>query len=118
MAKIKINKSNTVINKSARYKEMMKCGEDPKYFIKKYIKISHPTKGLIKFDLFPFQEECLDAFVDHKKIIINKSRQLGLSTLAAAYSLWMALFHRERNVLVIATKLDVAKNFIRKVNAN
>lgn len=108
----------TVLSKSQQFEEIKKCGMDPKYFIKKYIKISHPTKGLVKFELFPYQEDCLDAFIEHKKIIVNKSRQLGLSTLSAAYSLWMALFHRERNVLVIATKLDVAKNFIRKVRAN
>lgn len=115
---IKSNKTGVVINKSQRYKELMKCGQDPKYFIKRYIKISHPTKGLIKFELFPFQEDCLDAFVSHKKIIVNKSRQLGLSTVAAAYSLWLVLFHREKNILVIATKMDIAKNFIKKVEAN
>jgi len=117
MAKKSVIKKGT-LNKSARYDELVKCGSDPKYFIKKYIKISHPTKGLVKFELYPFQEDCLDAFINHEKIVINKSRQLGLSTVAAAYSLWMALFHRERNVLVIATKLEVAKNFIRKVKAN
>jgi phage terminase large subunit-like protein len=108
----------TVISNSKRFEEINKCGNDPKYFIKNYIKISHPTKGLVKFDLFPYQEECLDNFITHKKIIVNKSRQLGLSTITAAYSLWMAIFHRERNILVIATKLDVAKNFLRKVRAN
>jgi len=111
-------KNTGILNKSQRYEEIVKCGEDPKYFIKKYIKISHPTKGLVKFDLYPFQEDCLDAYLDHKKVIVNKSRQLGLSTVSAAYALWMALFHRERNILVVATKLDVAKNFIRKVRAN
>jgi hypothetical protein len=121
MAKQKLKKqkrTSGVTNKSKRYEEIRKCGEDPRYFIKNYIKISHPTKGLVKFDLFPYQEECLEAFLEHKKIIVNKSRQLGLSTISAAYSLWMAIFHRERNILVVATKLDVAKNFIRKVKAN
>jgi len=114
MAKKKLG----TLNKSQRFEEIVKCGNDPKYFIKKYIKISHPTKGLVKFELYPFQEDCLDSYLIHKKVIINKSRQLGLSTVSAAYALWMALFHRERNILIIATKLDVAKNFIRKVRAN
>lgn len=113
----KTNKKSQ-LTKAAKQEELLKCGMDPKYFIKKYIRISHPTRGLIKFNLYPFQEDCLDSFISHKKIIVNKSRQLGLSTVAAAYSLWMAIFHRERNILIIATKLEVSKNFLRKVRAN
>lgn len=106
------------ISKKQKMDEILKCGQDPKYFIANYLRISHPLRGFVPFKLYPFQEECLDQFQEHKFIIVNKSRQLGLSTSAAAYSLWMALFQREKNILVIATKLDVAKNFIKKVKAN
>lgn len=94
----------------------MRCGTDASYFISKYVKISHPTKGPLPFKTFPYQDRCLKAFQSNRFVITNKSRQLGLSTLSAAYSLWMALFQREKNVLVIATKLEIAKNFIKKVN--
>jgi len=95
--------------------EIIRCGSDPVYFIEKYVKISHPTKGSIPFELFPYQIDCLQAFLNNNHVITNKSRQLGLSTLAAAYSLWMAIFQREKNVLVIATKLSTAQLFVRKV---
>src|SRR5690606_26566585 len=39
----------------------------------------------------------------------------GLSTIAAAYAVWYAIFHKDKNILVIATKLDTAQNFIKKV---
>jgi len=106
----------TVPNRAAQMKEIMRCGTDASYFISKYVKISHPVKGPIPFETFPYQDKCLAAFQKHRFVITNKSRQLGLSTLSAAYSLWMALFQREKNVLVIATRLEVAKNFIKKVN--
>ena len=44
-----------------------------------------------------------------------KSRQLGISTLSAAYSLWLMLFHNDKNVLCIATTKDTAKNLVTKV---
>jgi hypothetical protein len=106
----------TVPNRAAQMKEIMRCGTDASYFISKYVKISHPVKGPIPFQTFPYQDKCLTAFQKHRFVITNKSRQLGLSTLSAAYSLWMALFQREKNILVIATRLEVAKNFIKKVN--
>ena len=110
-----VNGSN-VPPKEFQYKEIVKCGKDPNYFIKTYVKISHPMKGLIPFKTFEYQDECVKAYQQHRFVIVNKSRQLGLSTISAAYSLWMALFQRERNILVIATKLDVAKLFIKKVD--
>jgi len=102
-------------SKSRQVKELIKCGKDPSYFIKKYVKIQHPTRGLIKFSTYDFQDECLSDFVDHRFNIILKSRQLGISTLSACYAVWLAYFYKDKNILVIATKLAVAQNFIKKV---
>ena len=101
--------------KLSQVQEIIKCGKDPNYFFKHYLKIQHPVRGLIPFDTFPFQDECVDKFNEHRFNIVLKSRQLGLSTLVAAYSVWMAIFQREKNILIIATKLAVAQNFIIKV---
>ena len=101
--------------KNSQVKELIKCGKDPTYFIKKYVKIQHPTRGLIKFDTYDFQNGCLNDFVDHRFNVILKSRQLGISTLSAAYAVWLAYFYKDKNILIIATKLAVAQNFIKKV---
>ena len=105
----------SVTNKSRQVKEIIKCGKDPVYFFNKYVKIQHPVQGLIPFDTYPFQDDCVQDFVDHRFNVILKSRQLGLSTLTAAYATWMALFQKDKTILVIATKLSVAQNFIKKV---
>lgn len=94
---------------------MIRCAKEPIYFINTYVKIVHPVKGKLPFKTYPFQDDCINAFLEHRFNIILKSRQLGLSTVTAAFSTWYALFHRDKNVLVIATKLDVAMNFIKKV---
>lgn len=101
--------------KHQQVEEIIKCGKDPSYFFNNYVKIQHPVKGLIRFDTFAFQDRCVEDFTDNRFNIILKSRQLGLSTLVAAHSLWMALYQRDKNILVIATKLTVAQNFITKV---
>ena len=103
------------ISKQKQIKEIIKCGKGPVYFVNKYVKIQHPTRGLIPFDTYPFQDDCFGAFVDHRFNIILKSRQLGISTLTACYAVWLAAFYRDKNILVIATKLAVAQNFIKKV---
>lgn len=103
------------INKSRQVKEIIKCGRDPVYFFNKYTKIQHPVRGLIPFDTYDFQDDCVSTFIDNRFTVIVKSRQLGLSTLTAAYATWLAIFQKDKNILVIATKLSVAQNFIKKV---
>jgi len=104
----------SLTNKSRQVSEIVKCGRDPSYFFNTYVKIQHPTKGTIPFKTFPFQDDCVKEFIDHRFTIVVKGRQLGLSTLVAAYAVWLALFQKDKNILIIATKLQVAQNFIKK----
>ena len=94
--------------------EYIKCAKDPAYFMKKYCYIQHPTRGRILFNLYPFQSKVLHLFRDNQYIITLKSRQLGISTLSAAYSLWLMLFHKDKNVLALATTQATARNLVSK----
>jgi hypothetical protein len=105
------------LNKQQKVQEILRAGKDPVYFIKNYCKISHPMRGLIPFKLYPFQEEAIRDFNDYRFNVILKARQLGISTTAAAYISWMLLFHRDKNVLVVATKLATAANLVKKVKS-
>jgi hypothetical protein len=100
---------------SSQAQEIVRCGKDPVHFINKHGKIQHPTRGTIKFDTFQFQDDCVKQFMTQRFIAVVKSRQLGLSTVAAVYAVWLAIFYRDKNILVIATKLATAQNFIKKV---
>ena len=94
--------------------EYIKCAKDPAYFMKKYCHIQHPTRGRILFALYPFQEKVLHLFRDNDYIITLKSRQLGISTLASAYALWLMIFHKDKNVLALATTQATARNLVSK----
>ena len=95
--------------------EYIKCAKDPAHFMKKYCNIQHPQRGRILFNLYPFQEKVLHLMQENPYSIILKSRQLGISTLSAGYSLWLMLFHKDKNVLCIATKQETARNMVTKV---
>ena len=95
--------------------EYVKCASDPAHFMKKYCHIQHPQRGRIMFNLYPFQDKVLNLWKDNPYSIVLKSRQLGISTLSAGYSLWLMLFHKDKNVLCIATKQETAKNMVTKV---
>ena len=94
--------------------EYIKCAKDPEYFMRKYCYIQHPTRGRILFNLYPFQGKVLHLFRDNQFLITLKSRQLGISTLAAGYSLWLMLFHKDKNVLALATTQATARNLVSK----
>lgn len=95
--------------------EYAKCASDPVYFMKKYVKIQHPLRGTISFSLYPFQEKTLTEFHEFDFNIVLKSRQMGISTLVAAYSLWLMLFYTDKNILVISKTQEVAKEIVSKV---
>ena len=105
------------LSKKQTVKEIVKCGKDPAYFINNYTRISHPLKGLIPFKTYAYQDELLEDFNDYRFNVILKARQLGISTITAAYIVWMMLYHRDKNVLVIATKFQTAANLVKKVKS-
>ncbi len=103
------------LDKKQRVKEILKCGKDPAYFLKTYARISHPMHGLILFNTYDFQDDLLTDFNDYRFNVILKARQLGISTITAGYIVWMMLFHRDKAVLVMATKFATAGNLVNKV---
>ena len=105
------------LTKQEILKEIVKAGKDPVYFTTNYCRISHPQRGLIPFKAYDYQEELLRDFSDYRFNIILKARQLGISTITAAYVAWLMLFHRDKNILVVATKLQTATNLVKKVKA-
>lgn len=95
--------------------ETIACGKNPNYFIKKYVKIRHPVRGLIPFGMFDYQEELVRSYLFKRFNVILKGRQMGISEVTAAYAAWLMMFHKDKNILVIATKAETAKNLVKKV---
>lgn len=95
--------------------ELEKCSKDPVYFIKTYIRIQHPTKGNVSFELYPFQERIIKEFVNHRKNIVLAARQVGKSTISAAYLLWFASFNFDKTILIASNKEANAIEMIEKI---
>ena len=105
------------LSKKELVQEIVKSGKDPNYFIHNYAKISHPLHGLIPFKTYDFQKELLEDFNNHRFNVILKARQMGVTTIMAAYISWMMMFHRDKNILIMATKFQTASTLVKKVKA-
>jgi len=105
------------LDKKQILKEILTCGKDPAYFLKTYARISHPMHGLILFDTYDYQDQLLKEFNDYRFNVVLKARQLGISTITAGYIVWMMLFHRDKAILVMATKFATAGNLVKKVKS-
>ena len=57
--------------------EFLTCKEDPVYFAKKYIKIVNVDDGLVKFNMWPFQERLVNNFHKNRFNICKMPRQCG-----------------------------------------
>jgi len=58
-------------------KEIIKCTEDPVYFIRNYVQIVNVDKGLVPFDMWPFQEKMVQDFHENRFSICKMPRQVG-----------------------------------------
>tara|TARA_R110002110_G_scaffold235312_1_gene451344 strand:+ start:1703 stop:3241 length:1539 start_codon:yes stop_codon:yes gene_type:complete len=90
------------MEKSELIEEFRKCKDDPVYFISNYIKVTHPVRGLVPFKLYPFQEDILAALKNNRFNILRKFRQAGCTTISAAYSLWMIVFQKHKQVVILS----------------
>lgn len=95
--------------------EYAKCAKDPIYFIKTYMKIVVPGKGIQPFDLYPFQEDMVRIFQKERFSICKIPRQSGKSTTVVAYLLHAALFNENYNVAILAHKGTAANGTLQRL---
>jgi len=82
--------------------EIYKCTKSFSYFCHKYIKILHPTKGLVPFVIFKYQKRVIGDYDNHRFNIISKFRQGGLTTVTLLYGLYKALFTLDFSMMLIS----------------
>lgn len=99
-------------------REYIKCARDPAHFIRNYVKVTHPTKGVVPFDLYGYQKDMIDLFQHNRNSIIMSARQTGKSTVSCAYLLWYACFAADdepKTVLIISNKNAGAMEMINRI---
>ena len=93
---------------------LLRCKKDP-FFFSLYIYVIHPLRGKVKFNLYPYQKKVLWHFLNDRFNIILKFRQAGITELISMYCLWLALFHPNKNIVIISIKDRVAKKVLKKI---
>ena len=96
-------------------KEYQKCMEDPRHFIEKYVKVVHVDKGLIEFDMYPYQKKMIDSFVNDRFVICKMPRQSGKSTTIISFLLHYILFNESVNCAILANKLATARELLSRL---
>ena len=111
-----LKKSNVKINFTEHeVSEYVKCEEDPIYFIRNYMKIVAVDEGLVDFNLWDFQEEMVNKFVDNRFVICKMPRQTGKSTTIIAYLLHYILFNQDVRVGILANKGSTARELLSRL---
>lgn len=96
-------------------REFARCAHDIIYFCRKYIKIQHPIRGSIAFDLYPYQIKMLRAYQEHRYTVVLSARQTGKSVTSAIYLLWHAIFHNDQKILIASNKNAGAMEMVARI---
>lgn len=88
------------------YTELLwrRAARDPEFFFEQCLSIpsQRDPRGREEFQLFDYQRDDLQVFHENRFVVLLKGRQLGFSTLVAAYALWMSLFQPGSVILWIS----------------
>jgi hypothetical protein len=95
--------------------EYVKCEDSPEYFIENYVQIIHVDKGLVPFNMYPYQQEMIRKFTDNRFVICKMPRQTGKSTTIIAFLLHYILFNESVNIAVLANKGAVARELLSRL---
>src|SRR5210317_1234841 len=98
-----------------KVREYAKCMHDPSYFARTYVKIISLDRGLVNFNLYPYQEKMFDHFNSNRFSIVLACRQSGKSISSVVYLLWYAVFHPEKTIAILANKGATAREMLARI---
>ena len=95
-------------------RELMKCKDDPTYFIESYCYIVSLDHGLIPFKLYECQKKKVDIIMNNRKVILMEGRQQGKTITSAACILHYTLFNSSKTVAILANKSTAAREVLSR----
>ena len=84
------------------------------YWLDNYAMCDVPNKGTVKFDPYFYQLEMAKEIGKYRKIVIDKTRQCGMSTVFSLYCLWRLLSKPSENIDVISLTQAKSIEFVKK----
>lgn len=92
--------------------EIVKCQEDPIYFIERYCHIVTLDRGLELFKLYECQKKKVNVILNNRKVVLMEGRQQGKTITSAACILWYTLFQESKTVAILANKGSAAREVL------
>ena len=96
-------------------REYKRCMDDPIYFVEKYVKVISLDRGLVPFELYPYQKSMFNHFEENRFNVVLACRQSGKSISACGYLLWFALFNSEKTIAILANKGATAREMLARI---
>ena len=94
--------------------ELIKCQDDPIYFIENYCQIVTLDHGLQLFKLYECQKKKVHHILNNRKAILMEGRQQGKTITSAACILWYTLFQDAKTVAIMANKTAAAREVMSR----
>ena len=98
--------------------EVIKCSQDPEYFLENYIKVISLDDGIVPFIPYPFQRNLIDSFHNSRFSICKLPRQSGKSVTVTAYLIHQAIFRDNINVAILANKRETSFELMQKLQTS
>jgi hypothetical protein len=95
--------------------EYIKCKQDPCYFIVTYCKVVSLDRGLVNFEMYPFQKDYVRLLHSERKVLALIGRQLGKTTVTSAYILHYTLFNNHKTTAILANKAAAAREVLSRI---
>ena len=95
--------------------ELIKCKNNPIYFLRNYYMINSEEKGEMLLDLYSYQEEAIINLYENHRLILNWARQSSKTTTIAAFTLHYILFNKNKSAFFLANKFETSKEILERV---
>ena len=98
--------------------ELIKCSQDPEYFLTNYIKVISLDDGIVPFHPYGFQQKLVHSFHNRRFTICKLPRQSGKSVTVTAYLIHQAIFRDNINIAILANKRETAFELMAKLQTS
>lgn len=99
-------------------KEFIKCYEEPKYFVQKYVYVYRPDLGNVLAKPYPKMIDMIEfsrnADNPCRTLIVEGERQVGKTTNLLITALYQAVFYNDKTIHIHTYKTDAAKELINR----
>jgi len=89
--------------------EILRCREDFSYFCENYLKIVTKDSELKSLVPNEAQRKIVDSIAENDHMMLLKARQLGSTTIIAAYFFWHTLFNKYVRTAIVAHTDEAVK---------